>query len=94
MDNYLSRLARHLGRHQEYPRRAQRLGQEGVPLVEFSFSRNGELLARRLVRDSEHKLLNEAALAMLERAAPLPEVPEEMIGERFTLRVPVRFRLQ
>jgi protein TonB len=92
-DSYLSRLYQHLGKNRDYPRRAQRLGQEGTPVVLFTFDRNGRLLSYRITRESPHRLLDKAALDMLESANPLPEVPDDMTGETFTVQVPVRFSL-
>ena len=94
VDNYLSRLSRHLARFYEYPRQARRLGQEGTPVIVFEFRRDGTLVAQRLKTGSGHELLDQAALAMLVQAAPLPEVPGEMAGKRFRYALPVRFRLR
>ncbi|WP_228152854.1 energy transducer TonB [Marinobacter guineae] len=94
MDNYLSRLSRHLARFYEYPRRARRLGQEGTPVIVFEFRRDGTLVADSVKTGSGHELLDEAALAMLRQSAPLPEVPGEMAGKRFRYVLPVRFSLR
>ena len=94
VDNYLSRLSRHLSRYYDYPRRARRLGQEGAPVIIFEFSRDGTLLSHSLRSSSGHDLLDEAAMDMLEQAAPLPEVPESMQGRSFSYALPVRFRLR
>ena len=94
VENYLTRLSRHLARFYEYPRRARRLGQEGTPVIVFEFRRDGTLLAQSLRTGSGHKLLDEAALAMLRQAAPLPEVPEDMSGQSFSYALPVRFSLR
>ncbi|MBU2952770.1 energy transducer TonB, partial [Marinobacter sp. F3R08] len=94
VDNYLSRLSRHLARYYDYPRRARRLGQEGTPVIVFEFRRDGSLVAHSLRSSSGHPLLDDSALAMLEQAAPLPPVPEEISGQRFNYALPVRFRLR
>jgi len=94
VDNYLSRLSRHLARFYEYPRRARRLGQEGTPVIVFEFRRDGTLVTDRLKTGSGHSLLDEAALDMLRQASPLPEVPPEMAGKRFRYILPVRFSLR
>ncbi len=94
VDNYLSRLSRHLARYYEYPRRARRLGQEGTPVIVFEFQRDGSLIAHSLRTSSGHQLLDESALAMLEQAAPLPEVPDEIAGQKFRYTLPVRFSLR
>ncbi len=94
VDNYLTRLSRHLSRYYDYPRRARRLGQEGAPVIIFEFSRDGTLLSHSLSNSSGHDLLDEAAMDMLEQAAPLPDVPESMKGKSFSYALPVRFRLR
>ncbi|WP_336367667.1 energy transducer TonB [Marinobacter sp. C2H3] len=93
-DDYLSRLTRHLSRFYQYPRRARRLGQEGTAVVQFSFTRDGTLIDHRLSDSSGHDRLDQAALAMLAKAAPLPPVPDSMAGDRFRFALPVRFRLR
>jgi len=94
VDNYLSRLSRHLARYYEYPRRARRLGQEGTPVIVFEFRRDGSLVAHSLRASSGHQLLDESALAMLEQAEPLPAVSDEISGKKFRYALPVRFRLR
>ncbi len=94
VENYLTRLSRHLSRFYEYPRRARRLGQEGAPVITFEFRRDGSLLGHSLRTESGHPLLDEAALSMLEKAAPLPSVPDGMSGQTFRYALPVRFSLR
>ncbi|AHI28521.1 energy transducer TonB [Marinobacter similis] len=94
IDEYLNQLSRHLSQHYQYPRRARRLGQEGTPLVVFSFDREGELLELHLKTGSGHQLLDDAALEMLRDAEPLPAVPARMNGQSFSYALPVRFRLR
>jgi len=94
VDDYLAKLSRHLSRFYEYPRRARRLGQEGAPVITFEFRRDGSLVGHSLRKTSGHTLLDEAALAMLKQAAPLPSVPAGMAGRTFTYALPVRFSLR
>jgi len=94
VDNYLSKLSRHLARFYDYPRRARRLGQEGTPVIVFEFQRDGTLVRHDLRDSSGHELLDEAAMNMLAQAAPLPEVPDRMKGQSFSFALPVRFRLR
>src|SRR5690554_2917673 len=94
VNSYLSKLSRHLARYYDYPRRARRLGQQGTPVIVFEFSRTGELLNHSLRDSSGHRLLDDAALQMLEQAAPLPAVPPGMRGRTFAYALPVRFSLR
>jgi len=94
VNNYLSKLSRHLARFYEYPRRSRRLGQQGTPVIVFEFRRDGSLVDHTLRDSSGHSLLDEAALNMLSAAAPLPKVPADMRGNTFTYALPVRFSLR
>ena len=94
VDNYLRKLSRHLSRFYKYPRRARRLGQEGAPVITFEFRRDGSLIGHSLRTESGHPILDEAALAMLENAAPLPSIPDGMSGQTFRYALPVRFSLR
>ncbi|HBM50821.1 MAG TPA: energy transducer TonB, partial [Marinobacter sp.] len=94
VNSYLSKLSRHLARYYDYPRRARRLGQQGTPVIVFEFTRDGKLLEHSLRDSSGHRLLDDAALQMLEQAAPLPAVPPEMRGRTFAYALPVRFSLR
>lgn len=94
VDDYLSRLVHHISQFYYYPTRARRLGQEGTPEVLFEFRRDGSLLVHSLRKTSGHDQLDQAALDMLARAAPLPAVPDTMTGNSFTYALPVSFRLR
>ena len=83
-----------LERHKEYPPPAQRRRQEGVVLLYIAIDRKGQVLERRLAERTGHTLLDEAALAMLARAAPLPPMPEDMAQQRLEMVVPVQFFLR
>ena len=94
VNRYLAELNRHLSRYYEYPRRARRLGQEGTPLVVFEFTRGGALIRHSVRQSSGHSMLDDATLAMLSAADPLPEVPASMAGTTFTFALPVKFELR
>ena len=94
VNRYLAELNRHLSRYYEYPRRARRLGQEGTPLVVFEFTRGGALIRHSVRQSSGHSMLDDATLAMLSAADPLPEVPASMAGSTFTYVLPVKFELR
>ncbi len=89
-----SRLLAHLERHKRYPPEAMMRRQEGVPMVRFTMTRNGNVLSAHLVRGSGHDSLDREALAWLERAKPLPPLPADMPDAEITLVVPLRFQLR
>lgn len=87
-------LLRHLERHKRYPPEAQRARHEGMPYVLFTMSRDGRVLAARLVRSSGNAALDQEALDMLQRAQPLPPLPPDQPGESLEISVPVNFFLR
>jgi periplasmic protein TonB len=87
-------IASHLERFKRFPAAARAQGVEGSTIVEFKVSRDGAVSDWRIVRSSGQPLLDEAALAMIARAAPVPAAPNDVSGATFTLTVPVVFRVQ
>lgn len=85
------RLLAHLERHKRYPAEARARRLQGVAYVRFTMDRQGRVLSAALERSSGHAALDREALALLERAQPLPAPPAETPGERITLTVPVEF---
>ncbi len=92
-DDYMAVLQTWLERHKEYPRRARRRRQEGTALLYFVMDRTGKVLRHEIRQSSGHRLLDREVLAMLERAQPLPAMPDSMVSNRLQLVVPVRFAL-
>jgi periplasmic protein TonB len=92
--DYKAMLLAWLERHKVYPRRARLRRQEGTAELYFVVDRQGQLLEYRLAKSSGHKLLDEEVTAMIERAAPLPAVPDDPQALRFVFNVPVSFDLR
>lgn len=77
-------LARKLQQARVLPR--QRAG--GRVLVRFKVAPSGELLSREVTHSSGQAVLDEAALASIDRAAPFPPIPSETSAGPLTLTVP------
>lgn len=92
--DYLSLLQAWLERHKEYPRRAQARRQEGTVLLHFVMDREGNVLKYRITRSSGHSLLDEEVEEMIQRATPLPPMPDDMPDPRLELVIPVQFLLR
>ena len=80
-----------LERHKEYPRVAQKRRQQGVVLLHIVLDRGGRVIEAHIQESSGYRLLDEAALAMLKRAQPLPPIPDDIREERLRFVVPVQF---
>jgi protein TonB len=74
--NYRALALAHLARFQKYPERARELGVIGVAVVHFTLSPRGEVVSVGLARSSGAASLDEAALAMVRRAAPFPPMAD------------------
>ncbi len=89
-----SRLLAHLERFKLYPETAQSRHEDGVSLLSFTLDRDGRVLSFFIVRSSGSDELDAAAQAMIERASPVPPVPEDVPGQMVQLVVPVRFTVR
>lgn len=92
--DYRAILSAWLERHKDYPRRARRLGQEGTVVLHFVMDRSGRVLEWDVRSSSGHRLLDSAVEEMIQRANPLPAMPESMTVSRLELTVPVNFALR
>lgn len=92
--DYLSRIQTRLARYQSYPAEARRAGEEGVVVLRFVIGRNGVVRSSRIERSSGHASLDEAAARLIERASPLPPLPDTVAGERLEIVIPLRYRLR
>jgi protein TonB len=92
--SWVRRLLAHLNRYKQYPGAARRRREEGVVTLSFTVGRDGRVLARHVAKTSGSPALDSEALAMLERAEPLPEFPPTMSGPSRTFNVPIRFSLR
>ncbi len=87
--NYLGQVARQLNRQKIYPPDAMARGEEGTVVVRFTLDDEGWVIARRILRSSGHRRLDDEVMDLLIRASPLPAPPGN--PERLTLTVTLRF---
>ncbi|MDJ1159545.1 energy transducer TonB [Chelatococcus sp. SYSU_G07232] len=91
--SWKSRLYAHIARHKRYPNEARSRGETGVAHLRFSIDRTGRLVSFRLVRSSGSAALDEAVLATIQRADPLPAPPPEAAADNLTFVIPMNFSL-
>jgi protein TonB len=84
---YMGEIAKKLQKNKVNPRSRE----TGTVMVRFTVDPKGEILSRTVAQSSGSKLLDDAALASLERAAPFPPVPGGDAGGPIELQVPFRF---
>jgi protein TonB len=84
---YMGEVAKKLQRNKINPRSTQ----TGTVLLGFTLDQRGEILSRTIIQSSGSKLLDDAAMASLERAAPFPPLPGHAPTGSLELQVPFRF---
>jgi periplasmic protein TonB len=82
-------LVAQLERHKRYPPAGH--GHVGEARLAFSLDRGGRVLTSRIVHSSGSEALDEEALAMIKRAAPLPPPPAGISEDQLSFVVPVRY---
>jgi protein TonB len=92
--NWKSQLVARLERYKRYPSQAQSRDEQGVAQLAFSVDRSGGVHNARIVRSSGSSLLDEATLALVERAAPLPPPPPDISGAQIAIVVPIRYNIR
>jgi protein TonB len=92
--NWQRSLVAHINRYKRYPAQARAHKVEGIVSVEFTLDRSGQILSSRVAHSSGSAVLDEEAVALLRRAAPLPSPPQEVPPEGFSLVLPIRFQMK
>lgn len=91
-----SDLLAHLGKYKRYPDRARSRRAEGTVLIEFTLDANGKVLDAALVTSSGNSLLDDAAIAQVHRASPMPKPPAELLNgkDSIKLKAPFNFNIK
>lgn len=92
-DDYIRALMAALLQHRSYPPEARRQRARGVVQLRFTVGRDGHVLASNVARSAGHAVLDEAALAVLAAADPLPAIPASLGRDTLTVTVPVEYAL-
>lgn len=86
----------HIERRKRYPRQAQRMRQEGVPVVHFKLDSQGNVVQADLEKGSGVASLDTEALLLVKRAQPLPLPPAALLakgGGVVNISLPIEFTL-
>lgn len=92
-ENYYRTLMVWLNKHKTYPTAARKAKQEGISVLKFTIDRDGNVLSAKVTKSSGFSVLDQATLDMMERASPLPPIPESMRRDSLSISLPIEFSL-
>jgi protein TonB len=87
---YRGRLFSHISKKKVNPRSKF----AGTAVVRFTVGPQGELISREITSSSGSKVLDEAAVASIDRAAPFPAMPSDAGNEPMVVSVPFKFSVR
>jgi protein TonB len=87
---YRGKLFSHILKKKVNPRSRE----VGTVVVRFTVGPQGELISREVATSSGSKLLDDAAVASIDRAAPFPPMPSEASNEPLVVSVPFKFSVR
>ena len=79
--------------HWRYPQEARENLIEGKLLVLFSLNRAGSLMGIRILRSSEHAILDDEALRAIRAAGPFPSFPGHITVTRLNVKANIDYRI-
>jgi len=65
---------------------------DGTTTVAFKIDRSGKVVSAQVVTSSGNKGLDAEAVALTQRASPVPAPPADITGATLYLKVPIRFK--
>jgi protein TonB len=92
-DSFLARLLAQLNRFKQYPRAERQAHIQGVVMVHFEMDARGKVLRFEIVESSGRPALDNEALALIQRAQPLPPLPADFPTRMLDVVVPIEFSL-
>lgn len=90
MSAYRGKLFAHISKKKVNPRSKI----AGTVVVRFTVGRQGELISSEVATSSGSKILDDAAVASIERAAPFPAMPNETADGTMVVSVPFKFSVR
>ena len=92
-DSFLGRLLAQLNRFKQYPRTARQAKIEGVVMLHFVMDAQGKVISYEIAKSSGRPILDAEALALIQRAQPLPALPADFPTRTLDAIVPIEFSL-
>jgi TonB family protein len=89
--SYFAKIERRIKQSFYYPKAAAEDFLNGIVTVSFEINRNGSLGELKIIGSSGKEVLDEAALAIIQRAAPFSTIPSRIKNEPLTVVTRLRF---
>jgi protein TonB len=74
-----------------YPAAALAVRRTGLTMVHFEVGRNGQIETLRISKSSGDEELDKAAIDIMQKAQPLPAIPDRMHTDRVDGEMPINF---
>jgi len=91
--SFESRVLAHINRFKQYPSSARKAHIEGVVMLHFVMDANGHVTLADIQKSSGRPVLDNEALAMIQRAQPLPALPTDFPTRILNAVVSIEFSL-
>jgi protein TonB len=91
--SYLARLLAYLNRYKHYPPEARSARITGVVMIHFVMDKTGRVTTAEISQSSGKPMLDAEALALMQRAQPLPAIPPDFGKDTINAIVPIEFTL-
>ncbi len=92
-EDYLLHLQAWIAREERYPPAARAQHQEGEGIVGFTIARDGKVTRVWIDQSTGSALLDQASLATIRDASPVPPLPHDLAGNSVDFYLPVNYTL-
>lgn len=93
LKGYLGTIQSKIERAKEYPDIARRAGSQGRVKIQFTILKDGRIENPILLDKTPHRVLNDEAIAAVNRAAPFERLPDEIGKDSLNVILPFSFLL-
>lgn len=91
--NYMNIVQARLELFKTYPISSRRKREQGTTTLSFKVNVRGKVFSESVLKSSGYAALDIAALMALEKASPLPPIPDEINKKELAFTVPFEFSL-
>ncbi|HEY1505446.1 MAG TPA: energy transducer TonB [Stellaceae bacterium] len=92
-DDYLLGLQAWIARQERYPAEARAQNREGKGIVGFTIARDGKVTRVWIDQTTGSSVLDQASLATIRDASPVPPLPHDITGDSVDFFLPVNYAL-